>query len=129
MERDHPPMLAAHERAHGARAVVGREHAIKGVRRAAALQMAEHDAARLFAGQLFDARRDAHADAAEARRVLAVAGILIDFETARLLRAFGRDDDAELRAALLAFFNFLRDRLHRERDFRDQDHVRAAGDT
>jgi hypothetical protein len=90
--------------------------------------MTEHDAARLFAGEAFELAHDVMADAAEARRVLAVARVLIDFQTTRLARAFGDDDDAELRIATLALVNFLRHRLHRKRNFGNEDHVRAARD-
>src|SRR5205085_6315348 len=97
MKRNHLAMLAAHERAHSTRTVVGRKHPIKRVRRAAALEMAEHDAARLFAGQALKRVRDAIADAAQTRRMFAVAGVLINLQPTRFFRALRRDDDAELR--------------------------------
>src|SRR3954470_1584894 len=66
--------------------------------------------------------------AAEPSRALPVTHVLIVRRALYLLRAFGDDDDAELRVARVALANLPRDRLHREGNLGDEYHVSAARD-
>ncbi len=126
MQRDHLAVLAAHKGVHGRAAEVRGEHSIESVRAAAALQVAEYDAARLLARQPLDLARHVVADAAEARRVLAVAGVLVNLSPADRDRALRGDDDRELAVAALALVDLVGDGLARERNLRDEYHVRPA---
>src|ERR1051325_8382920 len=81
---DHHAALALHQRAYGARAEVGRQHTIERVRRAAALQVAEHYTARLLARQIFKRAATVFSDSAQARRASGVALLLVDRAAAAL---------------------------------------------
>src|SRR5262249_46138507 len=96
---------------------------------AAALQVSEDDAARFLAGEIFELAGDLRADAAEPLDER--AGGFLDQRTLAILRhcAFGDDDDAEARAPLLARIEPLGDYIDVERDLRNQNRIRAAGDT
>src|SRR5205823_5807750 len=97
-------------------------------RRAAALQVAEHDRSRLFAGQLGNGRTQLRADPAKPLDVLLVRRFLQDRAAALGKRALRHDDDAELRAPFVAGAQPLGDDVDVERDFRNEDRVRAACD-
>ena len=105
LEGDHPVRLAPHQQLHRLAAEPRREHAIERRRRAAALQVAQHDRARFLARHLFQRRRDAMAHAAQA--LGAADARLLDERraAAHRLGAFGDDDDREVRAPGVAILD------------------------
>ena len=84
------------DRAYSAGAIVRRQHAIKSVRSAATLQVAEHHTTRLFAGKRFEFSLTIGANAAEARRVMAVARVLVNQIVSGFNCAFSGHDDTEV---------------------------------
>src|SRR4051794_13590716 len=89
--------------------------------------MSEHTCSRFLTGARLNFLGDERSDAAEPG--LAVLRCVCgDNELAMLFsRAFGNDDDAEVFAEFLALLDFLADTVVRERNFRDKNHICAAG--
>src|SRR5690606_12163163 len=116
------------DEAYGRRTEPQRDEPIVGCRAPAALQMAEHDGARLVARQLRELPGDPVGNAA-------VAGLgarlrLLD-EACRAVprhRALGDHHDGETAPTLVAPTDLGGDTLDVVRNLGDQDHVRTAAD-
>src|SRR6185437_4642139 len=102
------------------------DHAVAPGRLAAALHMAQHGDARIGARQVGERIAQRVADAAigdAAARLLALHALALG-----VLDRFGDDDEGEVAALPAHLLDMRSDRLHGVGDFRDQDHVGAAGD-
>src|SRR5207244_12634879 len=97
-------------------------------RRAPPLQMAEDDAAALLPGEPLEFRRHHAGDAAEPLDVPGAGLLKHRAPAADRFRAFRRDDDAEARAELVSRADSCGDLLQVERDLRNENDVRSAGD-
>ena len=126
---DHPAKHAALEQFDRRAAEAGRQHPIERRRRAAALQMAEHDVARFLSGFFLQLGRDHGADATKPLEMAAASLLEQGHRAAQWLGAFGDDDDAELRAEALALAQALDDLVNVVADLRNQDDVGAARHT
>src|SRR3954462_8882430 len=104
-------------------AETGRQHAVEGRWRAAALDVAEDRRTRLEACPLLDLLLEPHADAAQARVAERVGLAAHRFPRALLgHRALGHDDDREEAATRAAAPDEPADLVDVERLLRDQDH-------
>ena len=103
------------------------QDAVEAGRRAAALQVTEHDAPRFLAGQRLELGGDECADAAQPfgdrRRPFRTTTA-----AAHRLRALGDHDDAEAGAIGVPCLDAFGDLRQIERNLRNQDDVGAAGD-
>src|SRR6185436_17730507 len=119
--RDHRAEAALLDQLDGLAAEARREDAIEARRRAAALQVAEDDAARLLLRLLGNRRAELRADAAEPLDVLGIGRFLQRDAAALRERAFRDDADAELRAPLVPRAETLGDDLDVEGDLGDEN--------
>ena len=128
IERHHRAELASSDEFDRLAAEPRRQHAIEARRRAAALQVTEHDRARFLAGHLASASQTC-APMPPSRSTRPSCASSTQRPPAALReRAFGDDDDAELGAPAVALAQPLRDDVEVERNLRNQDRVGAAGD-
>ena len=88
LERDHYPTFPFHQGSHRTRSVIRRQHAIKSVRSAAALQMSQHHAASFFAAKFFEFSLTMSADSTKPRRMLVVTTVLVNQFMPRFTRSF-----------------------------------------
>src|SRR5512146_2271295 len=124
LERDHHVEPVVADEPNRCCAEAQREHAIEGRRTSAALQMTEHERARLLPRALLDRQSQLLADAPEP----AVLGIEVLLGAASRPRPFGDHHDAEMTPTPFALADLLFHPYQIEGDFRNQDHVRTAGD-
>src|ERR1700761_2944764 len=130
LEDDETAELAGVHEVDGSDAVARGEHAVVGRGRAAALGVAEVDAARFIAGALLDLFGERLPDprktsVAEGVDLCACGDLAFDV---RELRAFGDDDDGEALAGLPTLFEKSDDVVHVDGALRGEDDVGAAGD-
>ncbi len=122
VQRHHLPSGPARRGAHRCAAVTQREHAIGGGRRAAALEVTEHEVPSLAAGALGDLARDLGSDAAE-RDLLAGFLCLHDAALPGVSRAFGAPPPRRKGAPYRSGAEWPRTRVEVVVDLRKQDHV------
>ena len=122
---DHAAEFAAGDEVHGAAGVARGEDAVKGTRRASALQVAEHVKTDLLLEMLGEDAGDG--DSGNTGNSFARDNRCAESSGGNF-GAFGDDDEAEFLARFFARFDGVADIFKGEWDFRDEDYVRAAGD-
>src|SRR5262245_53233196 len=128
MVRDHFTETLMVYQSHRMRAELRGQHAIERGGRSASLQMAQHDASALAVQPRFDLGGDEWPDAAQPGLTLIGVWRLVDQMSARPARPLGDDHEREFLALCLAIENLVAQVLERPRNFRNQNHVAAAGD-
>src|SRR5262249_52230039 len=112
---------------HGMRTILCGKHAIKRRRCAAALQMAEHDNASLAQQAPLDLGCDDRPDAAKLR--LGPFASLANDAAFGKRSSLGDHNQSESLAMLFALENLVADVLEGPVDFRNQNHICAAGNS
>src|SRR4029077_7995838 len=125
------PLLAMHH-VDGAQSIAGGKNAIERTGRSAALNVAEHDRAGFKAGALLNFARQQVPDPTQAFMAELILAEILQYQ--RTLRSggelgpFGGHYDAEVSAASMPLANELRNLFDIERNFRNENHIRATGD-
>src|SRR5579885_3466160 len=128
LERRHAPELALRDAVVGLQPEARRANAVARRRGAAALDVPEHRDAGLEAGRPLDLLAQPLADAALRQQTMTELIHLALVLRPGQVAALADDDDREVLSACVPAPDLAADLLDVDRPFRDEDHVRAAGD-
>src|SRR5215813_2667088 len=128
LKRDHYTSFTSSQNSYSASTEIGRQHAIKSIRPAAPLQVAQYHAANLSTGQSLELHPAIYTDSTKTRRMICITLVLIDSFVTYLHGAFRYHNYAEVGSGFIARSDFAGDGLHRELDLRNENHIGAPGD-